>query len=119
MNRSMWNAEVETISGAEQSAMERDKLLRQIEYVYSESPFYRSKLDGAGLAPRDVRGLQDLSGLPFTTKAELRESQEREPPFGDYLASSRELVTTVHRSSGSTGPRAPPHWLHNRSQCPS
>ena len=90
MNRSMWNAEVETISEAEQAAMERNKLVRQIDY-------------GAGLAPRDVRGPQDLSSLPFTTKAELRESQEREPPFGDYLASSRELVTTVHRSSGSTG----------------
>ena len=103
MNRSMWNAEVETIGEAEQTAMERDKLARQIDYVYSESPFYRSKLDGAGLVPRDVRGRQDLPRLPFTTKAELRESQEREPPFGDYLASSRELVTTVHRSSGSTG----------------
>ena len=103
MNRSMWNAEIETISEAEQAAMERSKLARQIDYVYSESPFYRSKLDGAGLSPRDVRGPQDLSSLPFTTKAELRESQEREPPFGDYLASSRELVTTVHRSSGSTG----------------
>ena len=39
MNQSMWNAEVETISEAEQGAMERDKLVRQIEYVYSESPF--------------------------------------------------------------------------------
>ena len=50
MNRSMWNAGVETIGEAEQAAMERNKLVRQIDYVYSESPFYRSKLDGAGLA---------------------------------------------------------------------
>ncbi|MDA1349140.1 MAG: phenylacetate--CoA ligase family protein, partial [Chloroflexi bacterium] len=103
MNRTIWNADVETMSEAEQAAMEREKLARQLDYVYSESPFYRSKLTEAGLSPRDVRGPEDLSGLPFTTKAELRESQEREPPFGDYLAASRESVTTVHRSSGSTG----------------
>ena len=51
MNRSMWNAGVETIGEAEQTAMERSKLARQIDYVYSQSPFYRSKLDGAGLSP--------------------------------------------------------------------
>ena len=103
MNRAIWNAQVETLGEAEQRAMDRERLVRQLEYVHSESPFYRSKLSEAGLAPRDVRGPEDLSGLPFTTKAELRESQEREPPFGDYLTASRESVTTVHRSSGSTG----------------
>ena len=103
MNRTLWNAELETLGEVEQRAIEREKLVRQLEYVYAESPFYGSKLSGAGLAPGDIRGPEDLSALPFTTKAELRESQEREPPFGDYLAASRESVTTVHRSSGSTG----------------
>ena len=103
MLRTMWNAQMEAIAPPDQRAMEREKLARQLHYVYTRSPFYQRKFRDVSLTPDDIRSPEDLSRLPFTTKAELAESQEREPPFGDYLAAPRELVSTVHRTSGSTG----------------
>ena len=99
----MWNAQMEAIAPPDQRVMERDKLARQLEYVYAESPFYQRKFRDANLTLKDIRNPEDLTRLPFTTKAELAESQERDPPFGEYLAAPRELVSTVHRTSGSTG----------------
>lgn len=101
--RPVWNAATETMGESEQRAMERDKLARQLDYVYASSPFYRRKFREVDLRPVDIRGPEELSRLPFTTKAELRESQVQAPPFGDYLATSPESVVTIHRTSGSTG----------------
>ena len=103
MERRIWNEELETLSPTDQASMERDWLGLQLEYVFSASPFYRRKLQQAGLRAKQVRDVEDLSKLPFTTKAELRESQVLEPPFGDYLAAPRESLSVVHRTSGSTG----------------
>ena len=103
MYRTMWNPEMEAIGPDAQRVMELEKFASQLEFVYASSPFYRRKFDEAGLAPADVRSADDLARLPLTDKAELRESQEREPPYGDYLAADREHISTVHRTSGSTG----------------
>jgi phenylacetate-CoA ligase len=101
--RKYWNEEEECISPDVQRGMEQEKLARQLEYVYANAPFYRSKFDQVGLKPGSIRHVEDLSRLPFTTKAELRESQEQTPPFGDYLAAPKNDVSIVHRTSGSTG----------------
>ena len=101
--RKHWNEDAECIAPEIQWRIESDKLKRQLEYVYNHAPFYRRKLDQAGLKPEDIRRVEDLYKIPFTTKAELRESQEREPPFGDYLAAPKEDVSIVHRTAGSTG----------------
>lgn len=103
MYRKMWNEEMEAIAPGAQRALEQAALARQLEYVYARSPFYRRKFREAGLAPGEIRDAEELCRLPFTTKAELRESQEREPPWGDFLAAPRESVIRVHRTSGSTG----------------
>ena len=103
MYRSIWNAKLETLEPEAQRSLERDRLSTQLKYVYAKSSFYRSKFQEANLVPEAVRHVEDLTKLPFTTKAELRESQERQPPFGDYLAAPLEKVATVHRTSGSTG----------------
>jgi phenylacetate-CoA ligase len=103
MERKYWNPEMETLRAEEQQRLEHEKLLRQLEYVAATSEMYRRKWAGAGSDARDVKGPEDLAKLPFTTKAELRESQERRPPFGDFLACVPEAVSRVHRTSGATG----------------
>ncbi|MCH8206860.1 MAG: phenylacetate--CoA ligase family protein [Chloroflexi bacterium] len=103
MQRTMWNAQMEAIAPPAQRVMEREKLARQLEYVYARSPFYQRKFQDVNLTPNDIRSPKDLSRLPFTNKPELSESQEREPPFGDYLAAPSESLSTIHRTSGSTG----------------
>src|SRR5207249_9906094 len=62
----------------------------------SGAEFYRRRL--AGVSPDDLRSIEDLTRLPFTTKNDLREQY----PFGLLAAPSREIVR-MHASSGSTG----------------
>jgi phenylacetate-CoA ligase len=103
MYRKMWNEDMESMAPDTQKKMEEERLRNQLEYVYRTSPFYQRKFQQVNITPDEFRYLEDLSKLPFTTKAELRESQEKEPPFGDFLASSSESIVRVHRTSGATG----------------
>jgi phenylacetate-CoA ligase len=98
-----WDPQLETMPWADVERMQLEKLRRQLEYLAARSPFYARKLGEAGFAPRDLRSLDDLSRLPFTTKEELRESQIAAPPLGDYAAAALEDVIRIHSSSGTTG----------------
>ena len=77
-----------------------DALRRQLAYLADRSPFYRAKL---GNLPRRVRSPRDLRVIPYTTKDDLRRSQERDPPFGEYLCAAREELVRLHVTSGTTG----------------
>jgi phenylacetate-CoA ligase len=61
-------------------------------------PFYRSQFDALGISPEDVESLKDVSRLPFTTKADLRDNY----PYGLFAVPMREVVR-IHASSGTTG----------------
>ena len=103
MYPTMWNESMESISPNDQRKLEQDLLIRQVQYVYANSKMYRRKFAGRNLTSDDIKRVEDLEQLPFTTKADLRQSQEVEAPFGDFLAASREQIVRVHRTSGSTG----------------
>ena len=103
MEQTMFNPDMESISLADQEKMEKSLLLDQIEYVYAHSKMYRDKFAKAGITKDKINHVQDLELLPFTTKQELRSSQKRLTPFGDFLAASVEQVSRVHRTSGITG----------------
>jgi phenylacetate-CoA ligase len=77
-----------------QLASLRDTLRR----VHAAVPHYRRALDSAGVHPDDIRSLDDLARIPFTTKEDLRGHY----PFGMF-AVPREEVARVHASSGTTG----------------
>ena len=68
-------------------------LAEQLEYLEATSPFYRAR----------IRGARELAAIPFTTKQELRESQQRHPPFGEHLCAPREDLVRLHVTSGTTG----------------
>lgn len=72
---------------------------RQREYVLANSALHRRVW--AGQMP--PRRLEDLPLVPLIDKEMLRESQQREPPFGDYLAAAPERIARIHRTSGTTG----------------
>lgn len=72
---------------------------RQLDYVFKNSEFYQHLWQNK-TPPTDLR---DLVELPLSDKAQLRLSQADHPPFGNYLASSREKVNRLHRTSGTTG----------------
>ncbi len=69
-----------------------------VRAAYENVPHYRAALDGVGFAPDDLKSLEDLHRLPFTSKHDLRENY----PFGMF-AVPREEVVRVHASSGTTG----------------
>lgn len=94
---------VETASADEVRALQDRKLRAQMAYLKAHSPFATEKLASAGAAFEDIRSVDDLAGLPFTTKQELRDSQRLHPPFGSHAASTREKIVRVHASSGTTG----------------
>ncbi|MEZ0578390.1 phenylacetate--CoA ligase PaaK [Nocardioides sp. MH1] len=89
---------IETASVDQLRALQLERLRWSVRHAYDHVPHYRSSFDAAGVHPDDVRSLDDLARLPFTTKADLRENY----PFGMF-AVPREEVVRVHASSGTTG----------------
>jgi phenylacetate-CoA ligase len=71
-----------------------------VSHAWKNSPFYRRRLDEAGVSPGDVRTLSDLSRLPFTTAEDLRDGY----PLPLQSVEQKEIVR-IHSSSGTTGKR--------------
>ncbi len=71
-----------------------------VKHAYEGSPFYKAKMDGVGVKPEDIRSLDDLERLPFTTADDLREGY----PF-PLLSVPFDRVVRIHASSGTTGKR--------------
>lgn len=94
---------IETASGDEIRALQDAKLTAQMAYLKESAPFYAEKFRQAGANFEDIRSVDDLAQLPFTTKQELRDSQTNHPPFGNHVAARRNDIVRVHASSGTTG----------------
>ena len=75
-----------------------ERLKETVRRAYHLVPFYRKKFDEAGVKPEDIKSLEDLQKLPFTTKQDLRDNY----PFG-LFAVPMEQVVRIHSSSGTTG----------------
>lgn len=93
----------ETMPPAWTRRLAEERLGEMVARCYERAPFYRSKLDRAGVRPEQVATVDDLRLLPFTTKEELRESQAEAPPLGDFACVDNVEVARVHLSSGTTG----------------
>ena len=99
---------------ADRATLERRQFTRlrdQLELLLTGNPFYRSRLEAAGL--REAAALADLSSLrslPCTRKAELAKDQRDHPPFGTNLTFPLERYTRLHQTSGTSGGR-PIRWL--------
>ncbi|MBI5016664.1 MAG: phenylacetate--CoA ligase [Deltaproteobacteria bacterium] len=90
--------EFETLPREALEAIQVRRLRATVERVYAAVPFYRRALDAARVSPKDIRSLDDLRRLPFTTKQDLRDNY----PFGMF-AVPMENVVRIHASSGTTG----------------
>jgi hypothetical protein len=53
--------------------------------------------------PEHIKTLEDVSRVPFTVKDELRRSQEKSPPYGDFHCISPEQGVRVFQTTGTTG----------------
>ncbi|MCL1815474.1 MAG: phenylacetate--CoA ligase [Treponema sp.] len=93
-----WNEAIETMPRSELESLQITKLKEVIRRSI-RSPFYKKRLAKTGInTPDDIKTLNDLKRIPFTTKQDLRDGF----PYG-FLSISREEVVRLHASSGTTG----------------
>jgi phenylacetate-CoA ligase len=94
----IWNEAKECMSRDEMTHLQSTRLVKQVNYVYHNVEYYRKKMQAAGLEPGDIKGIEDITKLPFTTKDDLRNTY----PCG-LFAVPRSEVVRIHASSGTTG----------------
>ena len=94
----IWNESKECMSRDEMQALQSKRLVKAVNRVYHNVEYYRKKMQAVGVEPGDIRGIEDITKLPYTTKDDLRDTY----PFGLFAAPRSEIVR-VHASSGTTG----------------
>ena len=103
MDTPYWEKDLETAGRRDLENLQLSLFKRKMQYVYDNSPMYRQKYDQAGIKPDDIGSLADICRLPFTEKEDLRESQERQPPWGDFICIPPEEGVRVFQTTGTTG----------------
>lgn len=93
-----WDQQLECIDQEKLREIQLQRLKEVVRRVYEKVPFYRKKFDEAGIKPEDIRSLEDIKYLPFTSKTDMREAY----PFGLFAVPLSEIVE-IHTSSGTTG----------------
>lgn len=94
----IWNESKECMSRDEMLVLQSKRLIKTVGRVYHNVEYYRKKMQEIGMEPGDMKGIEDLSQLPYTTKDDLRDTY----PFGLFAAPQSEIVR-IHASSGTTG----------------
>ena len=94
----IWNETKECMSREKMTELQSARLVKLVDYVYHNVEFYRKKMQQVGLSPSDIKGIEDIEKLPFTTKDDLRDNY----PFGLFAVPNSQIVR-VHASSGTTG----------------
>ena len=92
--------EIECAPREEILRLQSEKLVKQVRHVWERVPYYRKKMEEKGVAPEDIRGVEDLSKLPFLSKADLREAY----PYGLLGVDLKDAVR-IQSTSGTTGKR--------------
>ena len=100
MEKRYFQKEAETMSREAITAMQSEKLRRQVAHVYEHVPYYRVLMDNKGVTPSDIHGIEDLHKLPFIKKDDLRETY----PYG-MLAVPLSDCVRIQSTSGTTGKR--------------
>jgi len=94
----IWNKEAECMPEDKLKQLQLKRLKNTVLKAYERVPYYRKKFDEAGFKPKDLKTLEDIRKIPFTSKADLREVY----PFGMFASPLSEIVE-IHMSSGTTG----------------
>jgi len=101
--RRFWNQDIETMSPDARRRVEDARLAEQLAYEYATSPYYRSKLDAAGVRPADIRGVDDLPAVPFMEKTEVAASQADGTLLGVNQCAPLERIVRIQATGGTTG----------------
>lgn len=100
MGKQYFQPEIETMPVEEIKKHQSACLVKQVKHVWDNVPYYRKKMEAAGVTPEDIHGIEDLHKLPFVKKEDLREAY----PYG-LLAKPLEDCVRIQSTSGTTGRR--------------
>ena len=93
-----YQPEIETAPRETIRALQSERLVDAVRRIYNNVPFYREKMQRAGVTPGDIRSVDDLDRLPVSYKQDLRDTY----PYGLLAVPLRDVVR-LHASSGTTG----------------
>ena len=99
----IWDREVETASMAHQLAAASTAWDAQLRHLAEGSRFYARKFKDAGIGGAAKVRLADITSLPFTTKDELKQSVDEQPPFGTNASVAEARIKRIYQTSGTTG----------------
>lgn len=95
-----YQPEIETMPVEQLQALQSERLVKQVRFVYDNVEFYRNRMNEAGVKPEDIKGIEDLHKLPFITKDDLRDQY----PYGLLAVPLKDCVR-IQSTSGTTGRR--------------
>jgi phenylacetate-CoA ligase len=93
-----WNEKIETMKSDEMRDLQLQSLKKIVRYAYKNVPLYQEKFKKIRLKPEDIKTLEDIRYIPFTTKEDMRKTY----PFGLFATKMKNIVR-IHGSSGTTG----------------
>lgn len=100
MQKRYYQQDIETMPVEDIKALQCEKLIKQVKYVYDNVKYYRDLMDKKGVKPEDIKCLDDISKLPFLSKDDLREAY----PYG-LLGTDLKNIVRIQSTSGTTGKR--------------
>lgn len=98
--QNFYQPEIETASREQIHQWQSERLVKQVKHVWEHVPFYRKRMEEAGVTPEDIQSADDLHKLPFLTKDDLKNCY----PYG-LLAKPRGECVRIQSTSGTTGKR--------------
>lgn len=101
--RRWWDEQAQTLPRPELRLLQEERLREAVRRAYEGTPFWRRRLEAAGIGPDDVKTLDDLRRLPPVRKDDLRASEAEHPPLGDYRCVGLDGSVRLATSSGTTG----------------
>ena len=103
-----YQPEIETMPYEQLRALQNERLVKQVQHVWDNVPYYRKKMEEKGVTPADIQSVDDLHKLPFLKKDDLREAY----PYGLKGKPTSECVR-IHSTSGTTGKRVVAFYTQN------
>ena len=94
----IWNETKECMSRDEMLDLQGKRLVMLVKRMYYGTDYYRKKMQQKGVEPGDIKSIEDLDKLPFTTKEDLKNTY----PFGMFAVPQSEIVR-YHTTSGMDG----------------
>jgi len=98
MEKKFYQKEIECMDRSKLETLQSERLVKQVERMYDHVALFKQRMDELNLKPSDIKGIEDLSKLPFSYKKDLRDCY----PYGLFATPLKDVVR-IHASSGTTG----------------